>query len=186
MDAQAAKKALLAAIACMLIVAAPLYAIRGDKYDGISKTFRSRDGRFSITFPNRPQKSTQAVETMDGEIEFISFHADCNGASFRLTYVDFPDKYLAKLDPCNPFLDFGVPELDLFGEAATVERTDIDYHGHHGIRWKVRRLDGSISHRREIFVTNRGYALDVSARQAISDLAQITRFFESFTIDGLQ
>jgi DUF971 family protein len=123
---------------------------------------------------------------MTGKLEITSFHADYNNVQFSLTYVDLPEEYLSTLDPCEPFLDLASDEANSYAQRDSIEQTRADFHGYPGVRLNFRDAHDRIVYSRQILIGSRAYVVQVAAEEAISDPAQITRFFESFTVDGLQ
>jgi hypothetical protein len=63
------------------------------------ETFRSAEGRFSISMPGGPEKITQIVKSEVGDIDFTMFVADSEKFGFVVGYSDYPQDFMETAEP---------------------------------------------------------------------------------------
>jgi hypothetical protein len=87
------------AIRTLLIVLLAFAAGRIDAADTSDfKPFTSKEGRFTISFPGKPDVSTSTVKAPIGDMEMHVFRATRGKESYTLTYNDYPPDALKGVD----------------------------------------------------------------------------------------
>jgi predicted Zn finger-like uncharacterized protein len=134
----------------------------------------SEDGRFAISFPGTPQKSSQ--EGPGGPVQSYVLALDGGNRTFTVTWNDLPGS--DGLDP-KLFLDSFAKEM----AANAKEKKEVKANGHTGVELQMEQdLGGGpvAMMQRIYFVKGRLFQLIVTGAQDEQGPATVARFFDSF------
>lgn len=146
------------------------------------REFESKDGRFSVQFPGRPERSEQKTKTEIGYVVSVRYTVShSERVTYDLMFNDFPKAQIASVNP-QKLLDAARDSLlyqtggRIISETHTlhsaVRARQLEIAGNNGMRYVVRLL----------FADNRLYQLLLASRHPVASDAR--RFFDSFSLNA--
>lgn len=162
---------LLAAAAGQLLAAA-------DAPD--AKPFVSKEGKFSVAFPGKPDATVRTIKTLDGDLEVhvIQFVRKDKDA-FSVVYTDYPADKLKPSDPeksLDQARDAGVDKL-----RGKVKETKLKDFGFPARDLEV-ETQGVTSYSRLVLAKNRLYVVVAAPDGNKASIEQAKKFIESFKV----
>lgn len=145
--------------------------------------FRSKDGKFSVTMPDKPTEKTNKVKTAAGEVEAHLFLVNQKDGTLLVSYSDYPavaadgvEKVLAGVVEGNV--------KSLKGKLASEEKITLGTKKHPGREIRVEVPDSKRLYRAKLFlVGNRLYQVVVLGSDEFAKSKPVEDFLKSFAID---
>jgi hypothetical protein len=146
------------------------------------REFESKDGRFSVQFPGRPQRTEQKTRTDIGHVVSVRYTVSHSGrVTYDLMFNDFPKGQIASVKAEKLWDAARDSLLYQAGGRITSEVHTV----HNGVRVRQFEIAGENGTRfvvRLLFADNRLYQLLVASRYGAAAEAQ--RFFNSFSLNA--
>ncbi len=145
------------------------------------KPFTSKDGRFTISFPGKPETSSSALKTPDGEMDLHVFKfARKDKELYTVVYSDYPPEKLNQTDPerrLDAARDGGLDAT----HGKLVKETKIKGEGFTGRDIEI-ELQGATRLYRMILVRNRLYVIMAIPDSSKTGTAEAKKFLDSFKV----
>jgi hypothetical protein len=145
------------------------------------KPFTSKDGRFTISFPGKPETTTSALKTPDGEMDLHIFKfARKDKELYTVVYSDYPVEKLNQADPerrLDAARDGGLDAT----HGKLVKETKIKADGFQGRDIEI-ELQGVSRYSRMILVRNRLYVIMAVPDNGKTAAADAKKFLDSFKL----
>jgi hypothetical protein len=147
------------------------------------KPFASKGGRFTISFPGKPDMSTSTIKTPIGDMELHVFRASRGGKeSYTLTYNDYPPDSLKGADAeriLDAARDGGVgtmhskvtKETKIAKSDKTLPSRDLEID-----------IQGTTAYARLLLAGNRLYVIMAYPDGSSGSAARAKQFFDSFKL----
>ena len=144
--------------------------------------FRSEEGRFSVSMPEKPVSQTSTFELPQGRLEEHVFTAVHPPIMSMISYTDFPRQYLVNYDADGLFdnvRDQFIKEVG--GKVASEKPLTLD--GHHGREMKIQMFRGEVR-LRVFLVGDRLYLLSLmNMEKPFASDEEPDKFFASFKLN---
>jgi hypothetical protein len=167
-----------------LVLAIPLVfeARAGDTLE--FKSFSSKEGRFTISFPGKPDQSTSTLKSPIGDMVLHIFKAgrDNDKEAYTLIYYDYPPEAIKSTDPEKIFDTAQQGGLDAT-HCKLVKKTDIIKTDKVPASRDLEiEIQAATTYARMILVANRLYVIMAvpAANQGAADHAR--KYFDSFKL----
>jgi hypothetical protein len=145
------------------------------------ETFRSVEGRFTVSMPGKPVKVTQTVESEIGDLDFTMFAADSTKFGFVVGYSDYPEDLLFDAEIAEVLGRLTIA-LAKKVEGKLINKTVLDDCGDAATQFQVNIPDQGILTTRLILDDNRLYQLIAMFPTNRQDEKKLAEFFDSFVI----
>lgn len=158
---------------------------KGEKKDEKKPVaFTSKEGKFSVAFPEKPAEKTSKVKVGDREVDHHLFTAKQADRAQIVSYVDY-DKAVVGEDK-DKFLA-GVVErnvVNLKGKVAVNEKVSLGKGKHPGRDVRVEMPDKKQLYRAQVFlVGNRLYQVVVLGPEEFVKGKEVDDYLKSFTVE---
>lgn len=153
---------------------------------------QSKEGRYSILFPNKPTESEQSVETEIGAMQLkvmmyeVGKFKDDN-AVYGIIYADYPDTLIHsdfKDEIIDAFFENSINGAAKNMKGTVLSEKKVAYKNYPGRHAVVSFMEGEgIMHLQIFLVKNRGYILEVGCETKKDNNPAIDKFFQSFVLE---
>ena len=158
--------------------------IAGDKLATFTE-FRSDEGRFTVLMPGKPKAQNQVLDTPVGKVDMVMFTAGSNKAGCVVAYADYPAQLINTTDP-QKTLDGARDGAVKNVNGRLVSETSIYFHGLPARDVRIEIPGKAFVTGRFILASPRFYELLFIAPTDTGREQDISKFFNSFTIDGVK
>ncbi len=146
--------------------------------------FSTREGKFSVTVPEKPTEKTNKIKTAAGEIDAYLFVIDMKDRAYIVTYNDYKpgtvdkdsDKVLAGVIKGNAD--------SLKGKVVSEEKITIGKKKHPGREIRIEFGEKQIYRARVFLVGDRLYQVVALGPDEFTKSKPVEEYFKSFAIDG--
>ena len=153
---------------------------------GESEKFQSKEGRYSVAFPGKPERKTVNFPTKAGQVTLVVQMAnDVKGNVFGVMHGDFPQEYVKESGP-RKIADRVFAGIARQSTDQAKETKEIKMGGQTGwecrVPFNAKGLDGT-THNRVFVIGNRVYLVMVMAfNKRAPSQEEIDAFMKSFKI----
>ena len=168
-----------------VVVYAGIHYFRGlgDKLPQF-KQFRCDDGRFSVLLPGKPERQNQSLDTPLGKIDLVTYMAGSRKAGCAVAYADYPEQHINSTDP-QKLLDGSRDGAITNVGGQLISETRIDFHGKPAREILIEVPNKAFINLRLFLIGPRLYQLMFIAPNNQGYEQDISKFFESFTVDDI-
>jgi hypothetical protein len=145
--------------------------------------FRSDEGRFTVLMPGKPELQNQVTPV--GKINMVMYMAGTNNASCAVAYADYPAQLIDSTDP-QKMLEGAKNGALKNIKGRLISETSIDFHGLPAKEVRIEIQNKAFATARFILASPRFYEIMFIASEDKGHEQDITKFFDSFTIDGVK
>jgi len=149
------------------------------------KEFRSTEGRFTVLMPGKPKRERQNADTAVGKVETIMFTAGPRKAVCIVAYSDYPEALISRAVP-DKVLDGARDGAVNNINGKLISEKNISFHGLPARDLQIEIPNKAFVNARLILKSPRFYQLMFIAPTNKSHEQDITKFFDSFKIDGVE
>ncbi len=147
------------------------------------KEFRSDEGRFTVLMPGKPELQNQVTPV--GKINMFMYMAGTNKANCAVAYADYPAQFIDSTDP-RKILEGAKNGAIKNISGRLISETSIDFHGLPAKEVHIEIPNKGFVTARFILASPRFYELMFIASEDKGHEQDISKFFDSFTIDGVK
>lgn len=146
------------------------------------REFESKDGRFSVQFPGRPQRTEQKTRTDIGHVISVRYTVNHSGrVTYDLMFNDFPKAQIASVK-AERLWDAARDSLIYQTGGRITSEVHTMHNGARARQFEIADKDGTRFIVRLLFADNRLYQLLVASPYGAAAEAQ--RFFNSFSLSA--
>jgi hypothetical protein len=149
------------------------------------KEFRSDEGRFTVLMPGKPEAKNQVLETPVGKVAMVMYMAGSGKAGCAVAYADYPAQLINSTDP-QKTLDGARNGAVKNVSGRLVSESNIDFHGLPARDVSIEIPGKAFVTARFILASPRFYELMFIAPTDKGHEQDISKFFDSFAIDGVK
>ena len=178
-------KGMIGFIACFVIVLIAIHLFKGGggKLPPFEQ-FRCEDGRFTVLMPGKPKQEKNTIDTALGKIDLIMYMAGSRKISCIAGFCDYPQKYIDSTDP-QKMLDGARDGAVANVKGRLVSETKVSFNSKPARQFVIEVPNRGFITARIILVGPRMYQLMLIAPTNQGHEEDISRFFNSFTVDGV-
>jgi hypothetical protein len=178
-------KGIICFAAAFVIVSVVIYISTGNGKLAPFQEFRSSEGRFTVLMPGKPEVKNEAVDMPFGKVNTITYMAGSGKIGCIVSYSYYPELLIKSTDPQK--------QLELAKEAAVKDaggrltsETNIDFHGLPATEFRIEVPGKLFTAARYILASPRFYEVVFFAPTDKGHERDISKFFDSFKIDGVK
>jgi hypothetical protein len=147
------------------------------------KEFRSDEGRFTVLMPGKPELQNQVTPV--GKVNMIMYMAGSNKAGCAVAYADYPAQLINSTDP-QKILEGAKNGAIKNISGRLISEASIDFHGLPAKEVHIEIPNKAFVTARFILASPRFYEIMFIAQKDKGHEQNISKFFNSFTIDGVK
>lgn len=168
-----------------IIVYAAIHLFKngGEKLPSFEQ-FRCDDGRFTVLLPGKPERQNNSIDTAVGKIDLVMYMAGSRKAGCVAGYCDYPQQYINSTDP-QKLLEGARDGAVANVNGRLVSETQVDFHSKPARQFVIEVPNKAFVTARVILIGPRLYQLMLIAPTNQGHEEDISRFFDSFTVDGI-
>jgi len=149
------------------------------------KEFRSDEGRFTVLMPGKPKAQNQTLDSPVGKVDMVMYMVGSRKVGCAVAYADYPQQLINSTDP-QKILEGAKNGAVKNVSGRLVSETSIDFHGLPARDVVIEVPNKAFITARFILVGPRFYELMFIAQTDKGHEQDISRFFDSFAIDGVK
>ena len=149
------------------------------------KEFRSDEGGFAVLMPGKPKAQNQVLDTPVGKVNMVMYMAGSGSAGCAVSYADYPAQLINSTDP-QKTLDGARNGAIKNVSGKLISETSINFHGLPARDIRIEISKKALVTTRLILAGPRFYQLMFIAPTDKGHEQDISKFFDSFAIDGVK
>lgn len=178
-------KGIIGFAAVLIVVCVAIYIYTGNNKLAPFKEFRSDEGRFTVLMPGKPEIRNEAMDMPFGTVNTITYMAGSRKIGCAVAYTDYPALLIKTTDP-QKLLDGARDGAIKDGNGRLISETSINFHGLPARDVLIEVPGKAFTATRYILASPRFYTLLFFAPENKGHEQDISKFFDSFKIDGVK
>lgn len=168
-----------------IVVCVAIYIYTGNNKLAPFKEFRSDEGQFTVLMPGKPEVRNEAMDMPFGTVNTITYMAGSRKIGCAVAYTDYPALLIKSTDP-QELLEGAKNGAVKNAGGRLISETSIDFHGLPARNVRIEVPGKAFTAARYILKSPRFYELVFFATTDKGHEQDISKFFDSFKIDGVK